>query len=73
MNCMAHHKYNHINQKGQTRLIELGNDAVFVTQKVCVRNMDVRYVSEPDPMHQALMEMYVSVSLETPHNDFDNH
>lgn len=35
--------------------------------------MDVRYVSEPDPMRQALLEMYVSVSLQTPHNDFDNH
>ena len=35
--------------------------------------MSVRYVSEPDPIRQALLEMYVSVSLATPHNDFDNH
>ena len=35
--------------------------------------MHVRYVYEPDPMRQALLEMYVSVSLGTPHNDFDNH
>ena len=46
---------------------------VFVAQKERVRNMSVRYVSEPDPMRQALLEMYVSVSLGTPHNDFDNH
>lgn len=46
---------------------------VFIAQKERVRNMSVRYVSEPDPMRQALLEMYVSVSLGTPHNDFDNH
>lgn len=45
----------------------------FITQKKRVREMQVRYVSEPDPMRQALLEMYVSVSLSTPHNDFDNH
>ncbi|TPQ25759.1 hypothetical protein C2U68_13720 [Methylomonas koyamae] len=46
---------------------------VFIEQRARVRNMSVRYVSEPDPMRQALLEMYVSVSLGTPHNDFDNH
>lgn len=46
---------------------------VFTVQKERVRNMSVRYVSEPDPLRQALLEMYVSVSLQTPHNDFDNH
>ena len=46
---------------------------VFIAQKQRVKNMSVRYVSEPDPMRQALLEMYVSVSLGTPHNDFDNH
>jgi len=46
---------------------------VFIAQKARVKNMNVRYVSEPDPMKQALLEMYVSVSLATPHNDFDNH
>lgn len=45
----------------------------FIEQKNRVRNMSVRYVSEPDPLRQALLEMYVSVSLGTPHNDFDNH
>jgi len=46
---------------------------IFTAQKERVRNMGVRYVSEPDPMKQALLEMYASVSLQTPHNDFDNH
>ncbi|WP_161949904.1 GIY-YIG nuclease family protein [Desulfofustis glycolicus] len=45
----------------------------FLTQKKRVREMQVRFVEESDPMKQALMEMYVSVSLSTPHNDFDNH
>ncbi|TGG93837.1 hypothetical protein E4656_06480 [Natronospirillum operosum] len=45
----------------------------FIEQKQRVRAMQVRYVAEPDPMRQALLEMYASVSLETPHNDFDNH
>ena len=46
---------------------------IFIEQKARVKNMNVRYVSEPDPMKQALLEMYVSVSLATPHNHFDNH
>ena len=56
---------------------ELENDPVFgpvfIEQKERVRNMDVRFVSEPHPMRQALLEMYASVSLQTPYNDFDNH
>ncbi len=56
---------------------ELENDPVFgpvfIAQKQRVRKMNVRYVSEPEPLRQALLEMYVSVSLQTPHNDFDNH
>jgi len=46
---------------------------VFSAEKQRVRNMDVRFVSEPEPMRQALLEMYVAVSLGTPHNNFDNH
>ena len=46
---------------------------VFIEQKNRVRKMNVQFVSEPDPMRQALLEMYVAVSLGTPHNDFDNH
>ena len=45
----------------------------FRRAKERIRAMDVRYVSEPDPMRQALLEMYVAVSLRTPHNSFDNH
>jgi len=35
-----------------------------------IRNMDVRYVEETDPIKQTLLEVYVAVVLETPHNKF---
>ncbi len=35
--------------------------------------MDVRYVKESDPLRQALLEMYVAIALQTPHNSFENH
>jgi hypothetical protein len=35
--------------------------------------MDVRYVEETDPLRQALLEIYVSIILKTPYNDFDTH
>jgi len=35
--------------------------------------MDVRYVEETDPLRQALLEIYVSIVLKTPYNDFDTH
>ncbi len=62
-------------EQGSRSFLEAHPDfnPVFMRQKERVRNMDVRYVSEPEPMLQALLEMYVSVSLNTPHNDFDNH
>jgi hypothetical protein len=45
----------------------------FVAAKIRVRNMDVRFVEECDPLRQALLEMYVSIALATPHNSFENH
>jgi hypothetical protein len=45
----------------------------FIAAKVRVRNMDVRFVEECDPLRQALLEMYVSIALATPHNSFENH
>ena len=38
-----------------------------------IKLMDARWVAEPDPLRQCLLEVYVSVALETPHNDFDTH
>ena len=38
-----------------------------------IREMNVRWVHEPNPIRQALLEIYVHVALNTPYNDFDNH
>jgi hypothetical protein len=45
----------------------------FTAAKVRVRNMDLRFVEESDPLRQALLEIYVSVVLNTPYNDFNTH
>lgn len=45
----------------------------FSRAKDRVRKMAVRFVAEPNPLRQALLEMYVAICLDTPHNDFDNH
>ncbi len=45
----------------------------FTDAKARVRNMDLRYVQEDDPLRQALLEIYASVALETPYNDFNTH
>jgi predicted GIY-YIG superfamily endonuclease len=45
----------------------------FNEAKARIRNMNVRFVEETDPIKQALLEIYVSVVLQTPYNDFDNH
>lgn len=45
----------------------------YEVAKQRIRKMDIRWVAEPDPTQQALLEIYVSVVLKTPHNDFDTH
>jgi hypothetical protein len=45
----------------------------FVACKVRIRALDLRFVEEPDPTPQALLEIYVATVLETPFNDFDTH
>lgn len=41
--------------------------------KVRIRAMNVRYVHEPDPTRQALLEIYVAVATAARYNDFDTH
>jgi len=48
-------------------------DAAFSQAKARVRNMDLRFVEEPDPLRQALLEIYASVVLRTKYNDFETH
>lgn len=41
--------------------------------KMDIRTMEVRYVSEPVPLKQALLEIYIAVATNAKHNDFDTH
>jgi len=45
----------------------------YESAKQDIRKMEVRYVGEPEPLKQALLEIYVAVATETKHNDFDTH
>ena len=38
-----------------------------------IRSMHVRYVGEPEPLRQALLEIDVAVATNAKHNDFDTH
>lgn len=64
-------------KKGPGSRAALVQDAVFLRAfndaKARIRNMSVRFVEEADPIKQALLEIYASVILGTPYNDFDNH
>jgi len=45
----------------------------FDEAKKRIRAMDLRFVEEIDPVRQAILEIYVAMSLQTPYNDFDTH
>lgn len=45
----------------------------FADAKERIGKMHVRFVEEPDPTRQALLEIYVFAALNTRYNDFDNH
>jgi len=38
-----------------------------------IREMDIRYVEETEPVRQALLEIYVAVATKARHNSFENH
>lgn len=50
-----------------------GFRGAFAAAKTRVREMNVRFVEEADPLRQALLEMYVAIVLKTPYNDFETH
>ena len=56
---------------------ELLADPQFRTQfenaRARIRSMQVRYVHEPEPLQQALLEIYVAVFTGARYNDFDTH
>ncbi len=45
----------------------------FEDAKARIRKMDYRFVEEDDQVKQALLEIYCTVVLKTPYNDFDTH
>lgn len=45
----------------------------FESAKKRIRAMEVRFVEEPDPIRQTLLEIYSAVVLQTPYNDFNTH
>ncbi len=47
--------------------------AAFTAAKKRIRDMELRFVEEADPLRQALLEIYVSIVLKTPYNDFNTH
>jgi len=46
---------------------------VFTQAKQRIHTMDFRFVEEADSTRQALLEIYSSVALSTPYNDFTTH
>lgn len=47
--------------------------AEYERAKDRIRRMHVRWVHEPDPLRQALLEIYVAVASGARYNDFDTH
>ncbi|MBY2984864.1 hypothetical protein [Rhizobium leguminosarum] len=45
----------------------------FEDAKSRIRRMSYRYVEETSQTRQALLELYVSIALGTPYNDFNTH
>jgi hypothetical protein len=44
---------------------------VYENAKIRIKNMQVRYVGEPDTTRQALLEIYVAIAAKAKYNDFD--
>ena len=43
----------------------------FDEAKARIRSFAFRYVEEPDPLCQVLLQCYVAIALNTPHNSFE--
>ncbi|HOJ07764.1 MAG: GIY-YIG nuclease family protein [Ignavibacteriota bacterium] len=46
---------------------------VFIKAKERIRVMELRFIEVNDPVQQALLEIYIAITLNTPFNDFENH
>jgi len=45
----------------------------YESAKEGIREMEVRYIGESDPLRQALLEIYVAVATKAKHNDSSTH
>jgi hypothetical protein len=45
----------------------------YDSAKERIKRMEVRFVGEPNPLKQTLLEIYVAVVSEAKYNDFDTH
>jgi hypothetical protein len=45
----------------------------FDAARARIRKMDVQFIGEPDPVRQAVLEIYTAVQTQARFNDFDNH
>jgi len=54
-------------------LNELGFRLAYELAKCLIRDMDVRYVHERNPLKRALLEIYVATAERAVHNDFEEH
>lgn len=52
-------------------LLDPGFAAAFSDALGRIRRMEFRFVAEPDPTRQCLLEVYVSVVCGSPYNDFN--
>ena len=73
---LARHATNNLEKGGLTRKM-LKEDVAFSTAFIAATDriaaMDFRWVEETDPNRQCLLEIYATVVLDAPYNDFDNH
>ena len=54
-------------------LLDAAFREAYQAAKQRIRQMDLRFIAEPDTNRQALLEIYVTIALGTPYNDFDTH
>jgi hypothetical protein len=63
-------------KKEGSRKALIGDSAflnAFSVAKERIGMMELRFVEVIDPNQQAIFEVYVSIALKTPYNDFDTH
>ena len=67
-------KPTYVKEGSRTDLMTMPEFAeAFEAAKCRIKSMDIRFVAEADCNRQALLEIYATISLDTPYNDFETH